>query len=302
MPIRTSLSLVLLILLQGTFSTVARAADTSERLVAKANFMMSRGHYAEARQILKSVLTGSPKSTHVLCLLGSTYLNADDNSQALSRGFPVAIKYYQQAVAIDPECGEAYRHLADCANINGDYPEALKMATKAIQAKQPSPTAYRERAVALTSLNRHKEALADIEQLIKYEPNKLEVLLMKGSVLENQGNYQEALSVYRQSEKIKNDDGIKYRQIQCLSKSGQKKEAIAMLDQMLVAHPNDDAALHKRAKMKAKAGDTKGAIDDYTKAIKSLSTASLLIERANLYDKLGQKDLARRDRQQAERD
>ena len=302
MPIRTSLSLVLLILLQGTFSTVARAADTSERLVAKANFMMSRGHYAEARQILKSVLTGSPKSTHVLCLLGSTYLTADDNSQALSRGFPVAIKYYQQAVAIDPECGEAYRHLADCANINGDYPEALKMATKAIQAKQPSPTAYRERAVALTSLNRHKEALADIEQLIKYEPNKLEVLLMKGSVLENQGNYQEALSVYRQAEKIKNDDGIKYRQIQCLSKSGQKKEAIAMLDQMLVAHPNDDAALHKRAKMKAEAGDTKGAIDDYTRAIKSLSTASLLIERANLYDKLGQKDLARRDRQQAERD
>ena len=302
MPNRIIISAILLFLFLGSRTGTAGAADSSGQLMAKTEFLMSRGRYAEARQILKSVLKSTPKNTHALCLLGSTYLNVDDNSQSLSRGFPVAIKYYQQAAAIDPECGEAYRHLADCANINGDFQEAIKMATKDIQARKPALTAYRERAVALTSLNRHKEALSDIEQLINLEPHRAEALLMKASVLENQGSYKEALTVYRQAEKIKNDDGIKYRQIQCLSKSGQKKEAIAMLDKMLLAHPNDDAALHKRAKMKADAGDIKGALDDYTRAIKSLSTATLLLERANLYDRLGEKELARRDRQQAQRD
>jgi tetratricopeptide (TPR) repeat protein len=53
---------------------------------------------------------------------------------------------------------------------NGDYEGAVKHLTRAIEAEPANPQAYHERAMALLSLDRDREALADFGRALELRP------------------------------------------------------------------------------------------------------------------------------------
>lgn len=280
------------------------AAPNYNKLYDEAQALMNRGSYRDARVILKRIIEANPRDSRALTALGVTHINSDENNQSLSRGFPLAMDCFQKATTYDPKNEEAWGRLADCANINGDYAKSLQYAEKGIALNRSNPhiLSLRAKAVALSSLHRDKEALPVVDQLIKTNYKPIDTLFMKAACLENIGDYKGALAVYQQAEKASKTDTVIYHQISCLEHLKQRNEAIKLLDKIIASNPDDDAALHKRAKLKVSAGDLKGALSDYSLAIKSLPTTSLLNERAALYDKLGRADLAKKDREKALQD
>lgn len=295
---------MVLLALSLTGQTVCLAAPNYDKLYNEAQVLMNRGSYKDARVILKRIVEANPRDARALTALGVTHINSDENNQSLSRGFPLAMDCFQKATTYDPKNEEAWARLADCTNINGDYVKSLQYAEKGIALNRSNPhiLSLRAKAVALSSLHRDKEALPVVEQLIKTGYKPIDSLFMKAACLENIGDYKGAMAVYQQAEKISKTDTVIYHQISCLEHLGQRTEAIKLLDKILASNPEDDAALHKRAKLKVTAGDLKGALSDYSLAIKSLPTTSLLNERANLYDRLGRADLAKKDREKALQD
>jgi predicted Zn-dependent protease len=57
----------------------------------------------------------------------------------------------------------------DCAD-DGDYEGAVKLLTRAAEADPTNPQAYHERAMALSGLDRDREAVADFERALELNP------------------------------------------------------------------------------------------------------------------------------------
>jgi len=70
---------------------------------------------------------------------------------------------------------------------------------------------------------------------------------------------------------------------------------------LLKHSPEDDAAYEVRGRIMAKLGRLKESAQDFSKAIQLVPSATLLRQRAIIYEKMGKKDLATRDRKEAEK-
>jgi len=278
--------------------------DDLGRRLAEADALSHNGHYIEARQIVQSILRKYPREKEAYIILGNSYLNMDDNGESLGRkGYKQAVESFEKARAIDPEYGKTYDNLAECAVMNGDYKEAVVLSTKALTVKQPCYSGYRQRCIAYEALGKYDLAIKDIDAYLKKGSfnlsDQVKYQMLKAGILENARRFDEALAIYKNCESLQNDDTVKLRMIGCLRKAGRARDAIGVTNAMLKANSEDEFALQLRAKLKVEAGDLKGAIDDYSRAIDSLPTASLLNERAALYDKTGRSDLAKKDRKRA---
>ncbi len=285
-------------------ATSAYGAGDLGRRLAEADALSHNGHYIEARQIAQSILRKYPREKDAYLILGNSYLNMDDNGESLGRkGYKQAVECFEKARAIDPEYGKTFDNLAECAIMNGDYKEAVVLATKAVSVKMPCYSGYRQRCIANEALGKYDLAIKDLDEFIKNgkfsRSDKAKYKMLKAGILENAKRFDEALVVYKECESLQNDDTVKLRIIGCLRKAGRAKDAIAVTNAMLKANSEDEFALQLRAKLKVEAGDLKGAIVDYSRAIESLPTATLLNERAVLFDKIGKPDLAKKDRMRA---
>lgn len=285
-----------------SFTQPVQAISALTKRIRDADNLCHNGHYDEGRRRAQEILREYPKCAPAYVILGNTYMNVDDNGESLGRGFKQAQECYEKARAADPEYGETYKQMANCANLNGQYSKAVELATKGLTAKNPSPDSHRYRAAAYEALGKYDLAIKDMEEELKIcsQENRWQFVTMKGGIYENAKRFDEAMATYKDAQKLRNDDSIKLRMVSCLRKAKRPAQAIALTNEMLKNNPEDEFALQLRGKIKLEAGDLKGAIADYTMAIESLPTATLLRERAKLYEKAGEKELARKDLKRAE--
>ncbi len=281
-----------------TKAPVAAAGNLDKR-IREAEKLCRKGSVTEGRQRIKEILNEYPKCARAYVILGNSYINLDES---LERGYKQAQGCYEKALTADPNYGEAYAHLASCANLAGQYTRAVELASKGLTVKEPCRDSHRQRAAAYDALRKYDLALKDVEEVLKAcsQENRWQFVLMKGGIYENAKRFDEAMATYREAQKLRNDDSVKLRMVTCLRKAKRPAQAISLTNEMLKTNPEDEFALQLRGKIKLEAGDLKGAIADYTLAIESLPTATLLRERAKLYEKAGEKELARKDLKRAE--
>lgn len=281
-----------------TTTTTTEASNLYKRL-RDAEKLCSKGNSAEGRQRIKEILSEYPKCARAYLILGNSYINLDES---LEQGYKRAQECYEKALTADPNYGEAYTHLASCANLAGQYTKAVELASKGLTVKEPCHDSYRHRAVAYEALCKYDLALKDVEEVLKFcsQENRWQFVLMKGGIYENAKRFDEAMAAYKEAQKLRNDDTVKLRMVSCLRKANRPAQAIALTNEMLKTNPADEFALQLRGKIKLESGDLKGAISDYSQAIESLPTATLLRERAKIYEKAGEKELARKDLKRAQ--
>ncbi|MBX9952427.1 MAG: tetratricopeptide repeat protein [Candidatus Obscuribacterales bacterium] len=276
----------------------SRSETIEEREYARAQALIKEGHRDRASVILLKLYRLHPQNTALLVELGQTYLN---DTTEMAGGQIKAEQCFRKAIKLDPEYGKAYYHMSEWANAQCKYDLAIEMATKALSVRKPDVQAYMERAATYSHQHKDKQALADLDKFIALGKGGRKAIERRANILENLKLYERALADYRTMQKLHFDDGTAFQEARCLEKLNKTDEAIACLTNLLKHNDDDDAAYEARGNLLFKGGRVKEAITDYSKAIELLPSATLYEQRAQAYEKMGRKDLASKDRKQAER-
>lgn len=99
---------------------------------------------------------------------------------------------YRKAAAIDPACRMAWENLCAACYDMADYSSGLAAAEQALALDRESPLAIRGAANCLTALGRRAEALALLEQGLKYHPALPEFRIHRSWELMANGRFAEA--------------------------------------------------------------------------------------------------------------
>jgi len=299
------LLLTALILVTAGHAAHAVPHETSQQIAARLTErgmkMMDRGDYKGARAPLLEALQYEPKNPRIYWGLARSSYNTMDR---YSQGLDEAEKYLKKAISIDPAYSNSYIQMTEIKNIQGKYDEAITWADKGIACQPPQMECYPHKAVALSNLHRHDQALACIDKYLSYKGKDVsfDALEIRASVLENAGRYSAAIAAYETCYQLKKQDTYLLRQVTCYDLLNKPLEAVKVLDKLIATNPSDDTALVKRAKFYIKAGKLELALADYNKAIKEMSGATYYRERAALHKKMGHMDLYAKDMKAAEND
>lgn len=182
------------------------------------------------------------------------------------------------------------------------YNDALAETSKIISAHPNAFVAYMLRSQVLVALDRPKEALADCKKAwsigIKYDCASLHDTAAKCYV--DMDNFESALSEASKAIKIEPSADRWRLKGQIYNQLKKYEDAVACYSESIKLSAKNFWMYMDRAGCYAKLNKSKEAIADYTQVIKLAPTEpSAYVFRAKLYEKLGQNDLARKDREQA---
>lgn len=257
------------------------------------------GNYATAATILRELQRKHPGDAYILTELGTAYMN---NYNDITHGVDRGEKCFRRAIQLDPQLGKAYVRLAEVYDVRGDYETGIKLATKALTVKKPDWDGYHERACAFSNLKRDKEALADIEQYIKRTNTKEKrFIIQRATILENLKQYDRALLDYQKLLQQSYEDQVVFREVACLKALNRNEDAVKSLSKLIARNKRDDNGFLTRARLYSSMKKYKEAVADYSAAFELQPSTTSLKERADVYEKMGRKDLADKDRKEAER-
>ncbi|MBP9094144.1 hypothetical protein KBI23_24215 [bacterium] len=245
----------------------------------------------EARTIAQILSKTKYANADCYCVLATTYADVLGDEDPTKP----AEKYLMHALKLDPKHSKAFAILADYANQEGRFSDALAYCDKATACPNIDIMVYQCKASALANLNRLPEALAAINRSIEYVHNRAELHRIKGSILENMHRYSEALESFRQADRIEPNEWNNYQIVHVLEIQNKLPEALTEISKVIAHNPKDGEAYRTRAQLKIKSKDLCGALKDYDTTIELEPTAKTLKDRANLHLQMGHKDLYMRD-------
>lgn len=132
-----------------------------------------------------------------------------------------AIKYYDEAIKIDPNYVYAYTNRGAIKSDLAQYKEAIKDYDKVIELK-PNAYVYAARAYAYRMQGCSKEAIMDYSEAIKLDSNNI-FLYYKRAELEN---YEEAIRDYDEIIRIVSKDAVTYKNRENVNKNWLKYKTV----------------------------------------------------------------------------
>lgn len=145
-----------------------------------------------------------------------------------------------------------------------DYEAAIQSLTDHLRTNPGNAAAYHNRAVAYLEIGQPDHALGDFGEAVRLAPTDPMPAKVRGMLLEKLGNLPTALESFDLAVRIAPDD-----------------------------------LYHRRSRghCRAAVGDLLGAIEDFTRAIEvQPEFAQQYLDRAAIYERLGQASLAEQDR------
>ncbi|HYO12067.1 MAG TPA: sulfatase-like hydrolase/transferase [Thermoanaerobaculia bacterium] len=109
-----------------------------------------------------------------------------------------AEKEYRRALGLDPSHSDAAPGLARLLMQRGERAEALKILDAAVQAGSRAPAVYQERALALAAAGRMDDALRDFREAARRAPTDPVPLEGAARAAYQLGRHQEAVQLYEQ--------------------------------------------------------------------------------------------------------
>lgn len=283
---------------QARHLTVKADANTVNKLFDIADRANDSGLHNIAREIVSILVKTKHRNCEMYCFLGCTYCEEFADKLEDSN---MARRYFNMALQVQPDCGRALNELAYLEFSQGKLDDALKLANRAVNCKDPHVRSRLTRSKILASMKRYPEALKDIELAEKVGSKRIEIYRVKGSILEALGRYDEAVKAFDQAFAMQKQDWIVYQIVHCYKKTGHYREAIARLDQLSLTNVNDSEVYRERADVRVLGKDYVGAIKDLDKAIELEPTAKIYRQRAQLHTLIGHKDRAARDLAEADK-
>ncbi len=269
-------------------------------ILKRAETLDARDKQARAKALVQRYLKDHPDDSLALRILGDCYFYADmEGSQHFK-----ARHCYDRAVKSDPQNSIAYRMIAELNLVDGKYEQAALFASQALACKSPTPYALRTRAIAYHNLHRYGEAIKDMDTFLASNggigDTRMKWLMIKAGMLEDAKRFDEAIAVIKEVQGMQWTDDIALKEAKCYAKAGKNKEAIDVLSTIIAKNPEDEFAFSERAKVRVSAKQYKEALKDFNKSLELAPLAQTFRDRAALYEILGMKVEAKRDRDKAE--
>ena len=174
---------------------------TAEEALKRADILFARGDEAEAREYYRMVSTGGRKNADVFFRYAVAI--EDEKHEA-------AVKYYLQALKLDPAHAEACYGAGRMYGRRGDLDKAIRYFRKAIKLNPKDAKSYCGVGLALSQKGKHWEALKNIKKALSLEPEDSVDYHVYAMILENNGDLKGALKQYRHSAAIAKNLQVEY--------------------------------------------------------------------------------------------
>lgn len=173
----------------------------------------------------------------------------------------------QQAAQLAPDNETPYFLQAQAYHKLGDSIHTIVALTQAISRKEDFTEAYLMRGQVLLEMKQYNEALEDVDFLLKHDSIDEEALRLAAEVQQGLGNEDEAVTYYKKVIDLNPFNEHSYEQIALIhARRKEYAQAIATLDEALEI--NEKAQLYQlRGKLKMDSGDKEGALADMKKAL-----------------------------------
>lgn len=173
----------------------------------------------------------------------------------------------QQAAQLVPDNETPYFLQAQAYHKLGDSIHTIVALTQAISRKEDFTEAYLMRGQVLLEMKQYNEALEDVDFLLKHDSIDEEALRLAAEVQQGLGNEDEAVTYYKKVIDLNPFNEHSYEQIALIhARKKEYTQAIATLDEALEI--NEKAQLYQlRGKLKMDSGDKEGALADMKKAL-----------------------------------
>lgn len=173
----------------------------------------------------------------------------------------------QQAAQLVPDNETPYFLQAQAYHKLGDSIHTIVALTQAISRKEDFTEAYLMRGQVLLEMKQYNEALEDVDFLLKHDSIDEEALRLAAEVQQGLGNEDEAVTYYKKVIDLNPFNEHSYEQIALIhTRKKEYAQAIATLDEALEI--NEKAQLYQlRGKLKMDSGDKEGALADMKKAL-----------------------------------
>jgi tetratricopeptide (TPR) repeat protein len=250
---------------------------------------------------LESITRNNPKDVEAWVLLSKVYTDLDMSSSG-GKMIGKAMDAAKNAVAAQPDNSTALKNLAELHAQRGNFKEALSLIDRAIAAPHQDPFVYKSKALMLSELKRDKEAVAAWDMFASTHPaaNTSPNQMDDGALIYARGGLTDkACALYDKLNAVSPSEKWILKKAEAYSMGGRTNQAIGVYSELIKLHPGDELALMERAKLKSKLGKHKEALADMDAAIKEMPTSRMYLERASIYEKLGNAKMAQRDREKA---
>ena len=249
--------------------------------------LISKGHALEEtkdylgaiRQFAKAAEL-SPWSIAPLMARGNAYMMLHD--------FISAKKDFDRLLEMEG-CAQGYIYRGACHFCLGNPNDALIDLTKGLGMDPESRSGLFTRANVLNTMGMFEAALNDITRVVQAYPKQEEFCIMKGTILLNMGKGKEAIEVF---EALPKSSGVCYLMALAFGRLERSGDAIRCLDMAIKKEGNSHALYMKRYDMRLSIGDTKGAMEDHSRAMalkadndfSSSMGAALALRNKGVYD------------------
>jgi tetratricopeptide (TPR) repeat protein len=167
-----------------------------------------------------------------------------------------ALTCYEAALALAPDCVQAYLERASIYIEQGRFQEALLDCNSALRQQPERAVLYVLRGLVYTRLGNVRRALDEAEDAIRFDPSLPSAYMLRGTVRFKNGMINEALSDVKQAIRLRPGDA-KFRAelARLLTRMGKYEQAAHVYAQVLELAPNfHEARLHRAAALR-QAGD-----------------------------------------------
>lgn len=173
--------------------------------------------------------------------------------------------------------------------LKSDYPQAIADLTQGIKLQPDLAAAYINRGNVYHAQGNHPQAIADFNQAIQLKPDFAEAYNSRGDTYSYQGNYPQAIADFNQALKLKPDYAEAYNNRGATYlKQGNDVRAIADFNQALKLKPDHAEAHNNLGIAHTKQGNYPEAIRNFTQAIKlKPDLAEAYMNRGNVYHTQG---------------
>ncbi|MEL6439824.1 MAG: tetratricopeptide repeat protein [Cyanobacteria bacterium J06621_8] len=221
--------------------------------------LLNIGNLTDALGCYGKALAIKPDFAAVYLNLGSLSVRQQQWQQAL--------KYYQQAVAIDRSCVEGYRNLA---RVYKKLNQTQLMVQNWFQALQLAPQQanteeHLNLAEVMQTMGETPKAIACYQQALKLQPQEINIYLKLGELLLGQNLNQEAIKLYLQSLKhFPSHSELNFR-LAHLLESAHPNEAMVYYQQAIAADGSRWQGYWHLGQCLVRQQDYPGAISCYQK-------------------------------------
>ena len=189
-------------------------------------------------------------------------------NQSYQKGdYDEAIKHYTKAIELDPKHVSAYYNRGSAYEQKGDHDLAIEDFNKAIDLNPDFASAYFNRGNAYAKKEEHDLAIADYSEVIELDPNHVVAYYNRGNAYQRKREYDHAIENYTKAIELNpNYAEAYYNRGVAYWMKGEYDRAIADYSKAIEINPDHATAYYNRGLAYQREGEPDKAQADFDEA------------------------------------